>query len=187
MKVLLELRNKLKKKKPEFVRQDAHKIKRLKKKWRKPKGLHSKMRHGFRGYRRCVQVGWGSPAKVKGLHKSGMKMRVVHSIKDMIGIDNAKEGIIISRKLGLRKKLQVIDIAIKNKITVFNLKDPVKFIEETRKQKEDSKKKKKEEVKKKESKKVKQTKKTIEEKVETEEEKAKREKKEKDKLLTKRS
>ena len=41
---LLELRKRIKRKKPEFIRQDAHKKKSLESKWRKPKGLHSKMR-----------------------------------------------------------------------------------------------------------------------------------------------
>ena len=43
-KKLLELRKKIKGKKPNFIRQDAHKHKRLARKWRKPKGIQSKMR-----------------------------------------------------------------------------------------------------------------------------------------------
>ena len=39
---LLKLRKRIKKKKPRFVRQDSHKKPKLKKKWKKPKGLQSK-------------------------------------------------------------------------------------------------------------------------------------------------
>ena len=43
LKEELELRKKIKSKKPDFIRQDFHK-KRLKKKWKRPRGLHSKVR-----------------------------------------------------------------------------------------------------------------------------------------------
>ena len=51
-KDLLEFRKKIKAKKPNFIRQDAHKKGEIKKKWRRPKGLQSKMRLHKRGYRK---------------------------------------------------------------------------------------------------------------------------------------
>ncbi|MCD6106274.1 MAG: 50S ribosomal protein L32e, partial [Thermoplasmata archaeon] len=43
-KRLLELRNRLNRKRPEFRRQEWFRYKRLGEKWRRPRGLHSKMR-----------------------------------------------------------------------------------------------------------------------------------------------
>ena len=62
IKELLDKRKALKKKKPVFTRQDAHKKKKVGWKWRKPKGSDSKMRVGKKGYKRSVRPGWGSPA-----------------------------------------------------------------------------------------------------------------------------
>ena len=47
-KKMLELRAKLKKKKPRFIRQDAHKIKRIDKSWRKPRGKDSKIKQNLK-------------------------------------------------------------------------------------------------------------------------------------------
>ena len=67
MKTLLILRKKMKAKKPHFNREDCHKIMALPIGWRKPNGLHSKMRHRYRGQPAMVEPGWGSPRVVKGL------------------------------------------------------------------------------------------------------------------------
>ena len=51
----LELRKKIKAKKPNFVSQDTHKRKRIRPRWRKPRGWHSKIRLHKIGYRKMVR------------------------------------------------------------------------------------------------------------------------------------
>ncbi len=46
MEKLLAVRKKLKDKKPNFLRQDGHKVKRLQKKWRQPKDGHRRRQSG---------------------------------------------------------------------------------------------------------------------------------------------
>ena len=58
IKELLELRKQIKNKKPDFIRQDAHKKKKLGKKWRKARGLHSKIRLKLRGRGKFVSNGY---------------------------------------------------------------------------------------------------------------------------------
>src|SRR3989338_1652685 len=100
---ILELRKKIKSKKPVFIRQNYEKRKRLHHKvWRKPKGLHSKMRHHIRGRRKSPSVGYKSPVEAKGLHPSGMKQAVVHNLSEMP--PSNEYGIIISGNVGKRKK-----------------------------------------------------------------------------------
>ena len=65
---LLQVRKELKERKPEFIRQDNPKRKKLNYKWRKPKGIHSKMRHNRRGKRGSPSPGYGSPNEIKGYH-----------------------------------------------------------------------------------------------------------------------
>ena len=80
---LLNLRRAIKQKKPAFLRQKSKQIKRLGKKWRKPKGLHSKLRLSKKGHSQSVSSGWRSPHKVRGLHRLGLKVRLIRSV-DMV-------------------------------------------------------------------------------------------------------
>ncbi|MFH1399358.1 MAG: 50S ribosomal protein L32e [Candidatus Woesearchaeota archaeon] len=178
MRDLLAVRNSLKKKKPTFSRQDSHKIKRLKKSWRRPKGWHSKMRMKIKGYRRSVEPGWGSPRAVKGLHSSGLAVVRVNRVEDVEQITK-KQCIEIGKGVGIKKKMAIVELALKKNIMIVNVKDPKGYIAKV----EESIKKRKEKTTK--VKKVEAPKKSIEEAVEGEEDKKKREKKEFDKLLTK--
>src|SRR3989338_2642346 len=101
----LELRRAIKRKKPDFIRQDAHKKKRLGIKWRRPKGVHSKIRHGFKGYRKAVSIGYGSPAIAKGLDRSGLKIKNIYTPKELDKVDAKIEGIMIANSVGAKKRL----------------------------------------------------------------------------------
>lgn len=180
---LLELRRKIKKKTPHFVRQEGFKRKRLARSgWRAPKGVSSKMRTKIDGKRKLPVIGYSSPREVRGLTRDGFKPVLVHSLNEL---DNIKkdEIIIIGGTVGLKKKLQILEKIKQSKLKVANVKNIEEFI---KKSKEDlaAKKKEKEEVKKKKEKKKEKPKKK-EEKKETEEEKEKREKEEKRKILEK--
>mgnify|MGYP001610090029 CR=1 FL=1 len=83
MERLLDIRKELKGRKPTFIRQDTQKRKKLSLKWRKPKGIHSKIRHQFRGKMRLPSPGFKSPIKVKGLHSSGLKIVRVFSVDEV--------------------------------------------------------------------------------------------------------
>jgi len=186
----LDLREQIKNKKPTFLRQCAHKRGRLANKWRRPKGLHSKMRKKLKGYRKSPSPGYGSPNEVKGVHPSGLKQILVNSIKDLEKIES-DSGIILSSKIGLRKKIELVKEAIEKKIKILNIKDPNLFLKSTeekikkKKEAKEAKTKEKEKKKKEKEKKVAEKKeKELAEKL-TEEEKKEKEKKEQDKLLIK--
>lgn len=191
MKELLEARRKIKGKKPDFIRQDAHKKPKIGFKWRRPKGIHSKMRLGKRGYRRCVKIGWGSPKKIKNFDRSGLRIKLISSIKELGDVNPKEDGILVSRKIGLKKKIELLKKANEMKITILNIKDVDKYLKET----EDNinrKKEKKNKIKKERDKKETEVKKKKEkeggiEKVMSDEEKKKEEKKSRDKELTKKT
>ena len=73
-KELLGIRKKQKSRKPNFARQDSHKKAEIKTRWRAARGLHSKVRLGFKGYRKKPSQGYRSPAKVRNTHPSGLKL-----------------------------------------------------------------------------------------------------------------
>lgn len=173
-------------KKLNFIRQDAHKKVRLGKKWRRPRGLHSKMRLSKKGYNKSVSVGYGSPKTTRGLNKSGLKLIIIKSLKDIEKIDAKKECIAVAKTIGLRKKVEILKHAVKKSINVANIKDVNKFLKDVEEKINKNKEEKESLRKKKESKEKETKKKTIEEKVEkTDEEKKEDEKKEKDKVLIK--
>ncbi|MDD5332036.1 MAG: eL32 family ribosomal protein [Candidatus Nanoarchaeia archaeon] len=164
-----------------FLKQDAHKLDKLKKNWRKPKGLDSKMRRNLRSYRRLVRIGYGSPEEIKGLNRQGIQEIKVNNIHDLDKI-KPDQLIIISSTLGLRKKIELVKKIQERKLKVANLKDIQEFIkksEEKIKKKSDERKSKiekraksKEDLKKKaEKKKESKEEKTQEEKLEEEKKK----------------
>ncbi|MFH1915897.1 MAG: eL32 family ribosomal protein [Nanoarchaeota archaeon] len=184
----IDLKRRIKAKKPHFIRQDAHKQKKLKKTWRKPKGKTNKVRLRKRGYVRMVETGWGSPRDTKGTLIDGKRPIIITTIKDIEKLNKKTDAAVISGKLGARKKIIIIEELKKKGIPVanFNPEDYLRTIE-TRKQ---ERKKKQEEKKQKDTKKTKTPEKTTkpEEQTETlsDEDKKKQEKEEKDKILTKR-
>jgi len=186
-KELLELRNEMKSKKPNFLRQDAHKIKGLKKKWIKPKGVHSKMRLKLRSYRKQVSIGYSSPKDVKYLNREGFKEVLVNNLNDLTKIKD-NEIVLLSSKLGLKKKIEILKKIKELGFKISNLKNADTFvsnIENLLKEK----KKKREEVKAKKEVKKEEEKKEVKA-IEGEEVKEKKEKEEKEakrKVLEKRT
>ncbi len=182
---LLKLRESLKKKKPVFIRQDAHKKIRLEKRWKKPRGHQSKLRLNLKGAGKKIQIGYKFPKAVRGLSKEGLKQVLVRRVEDLSKIDNKNEGIVIAKSVGNKKRIAIIKEAIKSGIKILNIKnadDYIKKLEGKMKEKKEKEKINKEKVvEKKEEKKV------IEKKKEklSDEERRKREKEEKDKVLTK--
>jgi len=185
MSNLLKLREEIKEKKPKFARQSSHKIKRIAKGWRKPRGLHSKQRLMFRGYYKHISSGYGAPREVKGLHNSGLTPVMVYSDKEVDSINEKKECAIISKRLGAKKKLALLKKLKEKNVRVVNIKDTdafIKAIEEKHKKKIEDKKAREKETKKKKA--DEKPKDQLADKVLTEEEKKEKEKEEKDKLLT---
>ena len=196
IKTLLELKSKIKGRKPRFIRQDYNMwVRTHKKHWRKPKGIHSKMRHHRKGKRKSPSPGYGSPAKVRGMHHSGLMPVLVENESQ---IPKSKEyGIILSGRVGDRKKALLARKAIEMGLTVLNI-DAEKFLKRV----EESllaKKKKQEKPKEKEAKEKTEARKAEKKEGQDnapkgeqhahthEEDKKKAEKHEKDRLLTKRT
>jgi len=119
---LLELRRKIKSTKPEFLRYLWWKKPKFKNdpKWRKPKGIDNKARLKLKGYPPLVEVGYRAPRAVRGLHPTGLKPIVVHSLSELEELDPLKHIIYVASTTGLRNKLKIVEEAEKRGFKVAN-------------------------------------------------------------------
>lgn len=106
---------------PTFQRQEYHRRKRLRKTgWRRPRGLHSKMRRHMRHRTSVVSIGYGSPNAAKHLHPSGFEEVLVHNAKDLDGIDPKKQAARVAHTVGMRKRTQIEEKADELNIRILN-------------------------------------------------------------------
>ncbi|MBI3034518.1 hypothetical protein HYY72_05155 [Candidatus Woesearchaeota archaeon] len=119
---LLEVRKGIKSKKPVFLIQDFHRRKELPRKWRRPRGIHSKMRMRKAGHPRHVEIGYGSPKLVRHLDRNG-KRRVLVSNTGQIGMIKVESEVaVISHGVGIRKRLEILKAAEQKGVKVVNSK-----------------------------------------------------------------
>ena len=119
-KKALSTRNAANRKRPAFKRQNWFRYKRLGQKWRKPRGMHSKMRTR-RKYRPPVaSISYRGPAAARGLHPSGFAEVVVHRPADLEAIDPQREAARIAATVGDRKREVIEARAAELKIRVLN-------------------------------------------------------------------
>lgn len=189
----LKLRKQIKSKKPVFLREDYQKRACIPLPWRRPRGLHSKMRHRFAGHRALVHPSYGSPREVRGLHPSGYESVIVHTLNELSKLDTKTQGAVIGGTVGYAKIVTLLTKAKELSVKVLNVKDidaELKSIKERMAARKESKAKaakaKESKAKEKEKAADKAKKPELEKKV-SEEEQKKQEKQEKDKLLTQRS
>lgn len=101
---LLALRAAKSAQRPRFRRQEWFRYRRLGKKWRSPEGGQSKLRRRF-GYRWNVpSIGYRGPRLVRGLHPSGFQEILVHNVRQLDGLDPARQAVRIAHGVGTRKR-----------------------------------------------------------------------------------
>jgi large subunit ribosomal protein L32e len=119
-KDLLQLRKKIAEKRPDFVRQESWRYKKLATNWRKPKGKDNKMRKQVSGVPPLVKVGYKGPRKARGLHPSGYNDILVFNTKDLMKIDPKKDAARIAHAVGNKKRIDIVTEATKLEIKVLN-------------------------------------------------------------------
>ncbi len=106
-KSIVEIRRslikRLKKRKPTFRRPLKYAYA-MKPGWRKPRGMHSKMREGEKSKPAVVKPGYRSAKIIRGLHPSGYEEAYVSSIVQLDKIDAKKQAARLASGLGIRKR-----------------------------------------------------------------------------------
>jgi large subunit ribosomal protein L32e len=102
---LLRVRARQKSKKPQFNFHDSHKKKRLTTSWRKPRGLHNKLRQQVAAKGKLVRPGFGSPKAVRGFHPCGLPEVLVNNVAEL---SNAQgRAVRIAAPVGMKKRLEI--------------------------------------------------------------------------------
>ena len=128
-----ELISNLRKKKPNFLRQNSNKYK-FKNKWRAPRGLHNKIRLKRKGHVKQPSIGYGTPSEIKFLDKNtGLKPILVSNISELLGINSKTELVIVASRIGMKKKVEIIKKCQELKLSMFNVKDSENELKEIEK------------------------------------------------------
>lgn len=109
-----------KKNKPNFNVLNFGTKKRIKSRWRKPRGTHNKKRMKFEWAGASPSIGYRNPSDIRGLHPAGMPEILISNINQLEG---AKDVLIrISGKVGARKRKVIQEKADKLGLRVLNKK-----------------------------------------------------------------
>ncbi|MCU0860823.1 MAG: 50S ribosomal protein L32e [Methanomassiliicoccales archaeon] len=116
----LAAREEIDSRRPAFRRQEWFRFSRLGETWRKPRGIHSKMRRHY-GYRPpIVSIGYRGPKEVRGYHSSGFQEVMVHNPAQLDKVDPKTQAVRVGGTVGYRKKLAIEKRADELGIRVLN-------------------------------------------------------------------
>jgi len=117
---VLALRSKIDKKKPDFVRPESWRYKRLDPRWRRPRGLDNKVRRQIKGWPTSPRMGYRTPKAVRNLHPSGLEEVLINSLADLSSVDPQRQAVRIGGRVGGRKRDLILTEVTKIGIRVLN-------------------------------------------------------------------
>jgi large subunit ribosomal protein L32e len=107
-------------KRPKFRRWLSQTYRKLRPAWRRPRGLHSKVRVREKSKVKMPSIGYGAPRKLRYLHPSGFKEVLVKNVADLQKIDPKVQAVKIAHTVGKKKRQDILKKAEELKIKVLN-------------------------------------------------------------------
>ena len=117
---LLRIRNNLKQRRPSFKAVESWRYKRVKERWRKPRGIDSKAREKIGGWPILPMIGFRSPKKIRNKTSTGKEEVLVYSVADLSLIDPNQQVARIASNIGLRKRESINTEAELQNIKILN-------------------------------------------------------------------
>ncbi len=108
-------------KKPTFQRQGKHRKAKLKKTgWRKPRGIYSHLRDGYKWMGKKPKIGYRNDKDKRELHPSGLYEIMIKNLNDLKNADPKKNIGRIAATVGNKKKIQIVEEAKKIGLRITN-------------------------------------------------------------------
>jgi large subunit ribosomal protein L32e len=169
---LMAVKRQLQRTRPKFTRHRPDRKSSLDDRWKKPRGLHNKLKDRKRGCAPWVSDGYRTPVEVRGLHISGLAIVRVANVKELAAVDAQTSGVVIAA-VGAKRQLEILRACAQKNIRVLNHKsnDRIATIESRFAKAKEERQVAREESKKKAAEKEKAAAKTKEEPAQSEEEK----------------
>lgn len=120
IRAALEMRNGRNARRPAFKRQEWFRYARLGEKWRKPRGIHSKLRRHLSYRPPVVSIGYRGPKMVRDYHPSGFQEVMVYNPGQVEGVDPKVQAIRIGGTVGGRKRTAITEKADELGIRILN-------------------------------------------------------------------
>jgi large subunit ribosomal protein L32e len=120
IRAALDMRNGRNARRPAFKRQEWFRYPRLGEKWRKPRGIHSKLRRHLSYRPPVVSIGYRGPMMVRDYHPSGFQEVMVYNPGQVEGVDPKVQAIRIGRTVGGRKRTAITEKADELGIRILN-------------------------------------------------------------------
>ena len=92
---------------PAFKRQEWFRYSKLGESWRRPKGIHSKMKRSLKRRPPVVDIGFRGPITARNLHPSGFEEVLIHNIDGLENIDPKVQAVRIGGTVGTKKRLEI--------------------------------------------------------------------------------
>jgi len=117
----LQKRKDIKKRTPEFLREEWFRYKRVPRNWRRPDGITSKMRKNLKYRPSKVRVGFRGPRDVRGLHSSGFEEVIIFNANDLEKLNPKTQAARIGGSVGTKKRMDIEKKAEELDIRLLNL------------------------------------------------------------------
>ena len=111
----------LTRKKRKFTRYKSVNQVKLKGGWRRVRGMHNKVRLKKKGHIHKVSIGYGTKKETRNLYNSMHDYKLINNLNDLNNID--KKYILISRLIGLKKRLEILKKAKGLGLRIIRVKD----------------------------------------------------------------
>jgi large subunit ribosomal protein L32e len=105
---------------PKAIREESWRYKRVKVRWRKPKGIDSKMRKKKRGRPVLPNIGRRTPRNLRNRHPLGLYEVLVNRVEDLKSVNPQTHVARIAGGVGSRKREGIIEEAKKLNIKILN-------------------------------------------------------------------
>ena len=117
----IRIRKQIKSRTPEFLREEWFGYKRIRRNWRRPDGISSKMRINLKYRPSKVRVGFRGPKETRGLHPSGFEEVVVNNLNDLEGINPKTQAARIGGSVGTKKRIDIEKKAEELDVRILNM------------------------------------------------------------------